>query len=618
MSADAIIAADLGGVVTSWNKSAEMMFGWTTAEMVGQPVLRLLPADRLHEEAAFFAGIQRGECHHFETMRCRKDGAVFPASLTASPVRGPGGDIIGASAIVRDITESTRMEENLRASEDRFRSIFSAVAEGIFILSPSTGAITDVNDAGGAMFGYACDELIGSELQTLSTGIAPYTHREAGERIRQVATSSHPDRFDWHCQAKDGRQFWAEISIRSAMISRHQAVLAIMRDVTERLAVEAQLRQAQKMDAIGSLSGGIAHDFNNMLGVIIGSLDLVEPLVRDDHAVAELVQEAIGAALSSAELTQRLLAFARKQPLRPERVAPNELISSIVRLLRRILGANIEIVLDLADDLWPVIADAAQLEASLTNLATNARDSMPNGGRLSIVTVNQSLDAEYAAANVEATLGDYARIEVADTGSGMDPAVSQHIFEPFYTTKELGKGTGLGLSMVFGFIKQSGGHISVYSEPGVGSVFRLYLPRAPTQTRQATAPRPDPPARGAGETVLAVEDDARLRNVVMRQLGELGYRPIEASGPATALEILGREKIDLLFTDIMMPGPVNGIALAGRVIAQWPTVKVVLTSGFAGRNFDTLSDATGAPVRLISKPYRVEDLAKVLRQALDT
>jgi PAS domain S-box-containing protein len=617
-SADAIIAKDLDGVVTSWNKSSELMFGWSASEMIGEPIIRIIPADRLDEEAVILAQIRQGErIDHFETERHRKDGVEFPVSLTLSPIRGPGGDIIGASKIVRDISERTRMGENLRTSEDRFRSIFSAVGEGIFILSPSNGAFTEINEAGCAMFGYASDELIGRDLQTLSSGIAPYTQREAGKRIEQTTTSGQPQRFAWHCRAKDGRLLWAEISLRSALIGGQIAVLAIIRDVTEQRMAEAQLRQVQKMEAIGNLSGGMAHDFNNMLGVIIGNLDLARPLIKDNHDVAELVAEAIGAALSSAELTRQLLAFARKQSLRAEHIAPNDLISGIVRLLRRTLGENIEIVVDLADDLWSVIADSAQLEASLTNLATNARDAMPNGGQLSIATVNRCLDADYAAANVEATAGDYAAIEVSDTGTGIAPEIAQHIFEPFYTTKDPGKGTGLGLSMVFGFIKQSGGHINVYSEPGVGTTFRLYLPRAAAKMARGAESRPIPLVRGAGESVLAVEDNPRLRQVVMRQLSELGYRPIEADRSAAALAILEREKIDLLFTDVMMPGPLDGIGLARQVLERWPTVKVALTSGFAGSKFDDLVDARGAAVCLISKPYRVEELAKVLREALD-
>ena len=380
--------------------------------------------------------------------------------------------------------------------------------------------------------------------------------------------------------------------------------------------IEARLRQAQKMEAIGNLTGGLAHDFNNLLGVIIGNLDLVRSLVAADDETAEFVKDATDAALSGAELTRRLLAFARRQPLQPERIAPNELVNGIVRLLRRTLGEQIEITLDLADDLWPIVVDPAQLEASLTNLATNARDAMPNGGRLTITTARRRLDAEYAASHVDVTAGDYVAIEVTDGGTGMPPEIVERIFEPFYTTKEPGKGTGLGLSMVFGFLKQSGGHVAVYSEVGRGTTFRLYLPRAEGDAPEAGEQPVSMNAQGAGERVLAVEDNPGLRRIVMRQLRQLGYRPIEADGAATALDILESQPIDLLFTDVVMPGPIDGIALARQAIDRWPKIKVVLTSGFPGTQLDDQLAPAGTSVRLLSKPYRAQDLAVVLREAL--
>jgi CheY-like chemotaxis protein len=315
-------------------------------------------------------------------------------------------------------------------------------------------------------------------------------------------------------------------------------------------------------------------------------------------------------------MTRRLLAFARQQPLKPERIDINRQVGGIVRLLRRTLGEDIEIGLDTASDLWPVTADAAQLEAAITNLATNARDAMPNGGRLLITTANRELDADYVAMNPDVTPGGYAAIEVTDTGSGMPPEVIERIFEPFYTTKALGRGTGLGLSMVFGFIKQSGGHISVYSEPGIGTTFRLYFPRAdkptetPEETRQAeTRPR-------GSEAVLAVEDNAGLRRIVVRQLRQLGYRPLEADGPAAALAVLETEQVDLLFTDIVMPGGIDGIALAKQAIARWPGLRVLLTSGFPGTKIDARLGALEGTVTLLSKPYRTSDLARALRETL--
>ena len=380
--------------------------------------------------------------------------------------------------------------------------------------------------------------------------------------------------------------------------------------------IEARLRQAQKMEAIGNLTGGLAHDFNNLLGVIIGNLDLVGSLLAPDDETAEFVKDATDAALSGAELTRRLLAFARRQPLQPELIAPNELINGIVRLLRRTLGEQIEITLDLADDLWPIVVDPAQLEASLTNLATNARDAMPNGGRLTITTARRQLDAEYAASHVDVTAGDYVAIEVTDSGTGMPPEIVERIFEPFYTTKEPGKGTGLGLSMVFGFLKQSGGHVAVYSEAGRGTTFRLYLPRAEGDAPEVSEQPASIDAQGAGERVLAVEDNPGLRRIVMRQLRQLGYRPIEADGATAALDLLASQQIDLLFTDVVMPGPIDGIALARQAIDRWPTIKVVLTSGFPGTQLDDQLAPAGTSVRLLSKPYRAQDLAVVLREAL--
>jgi CheY-like chemotaxis protein len=264
-----------------------------------------------------------------------------------------------------------------------------------------------------------------------------------------------------------------------------------------------------------------------------------------------------------------------------------------------------------------VKADPVQVQQVLLNLAVNARDAMPNGGKLSIATGNRHLDAEYAAAHVEVVPGDYAAIEVTDTGIGMTQEVAEHIFEPFYTTKDPGKGTGLGLSMVFGFIKQSGGQINVYSEPGVGTTFRLYLPRAEAGAAAVEEAVAASSPHGAGETVLAVEDNPRLRQVVVRQLRRLGYRPLEADGSAAALEILEHEKIDLLFTDVVMPGPIDGMALAQQAVARWPGLKVVLTSGFPGNNLNGHLKPQGTAMRLLSKPYRVEDLARILREALD-
>jgi signal transduction histidine kinase len=379
---------------------------------------------------------------------------------------------------------------------------------------------------------------------------------------------------------------------------------------------EFQLVQAQKMEAIGNLTGGMAHDFNNLLGIIIGNLDIARAsgtLGEDDQA---LIGDAIDAALRGAELTRRLLAFARRQPLSPERVDLNALIADFVKLLSRTLGETIAIALDLADDLWPVIADPVQLQASLANLATNAKDAMPRGGTLSIVTMNCPLDADYTSRFPGLLPGDYAMIEVSDSGTGMSADTAARIFEPFFTTKPQGRGTGLGLSMVFGFVKQSGGHINVYTEPDVGTTFRLYLPRALADGGLPETVVREPLSRSRGETILAVEDNAALRRVVVRQLTELGYEVLEAENAAAALDRLAHEKIDLVFTDVIMAGDLDGYGLARNIRERWPAVKIILTSGFPQAKADSGARPDGN-FALLSKPYRRTELARVLREALD-
>jgi signal transduction histidine kinase/CheY-like chemotaxis protein len=409
------------------------------------------------------------------------------------------------------------------------------------------------------------------------------------------------------------RELEARVRARTAELARSNDTLKA--EIAERRQAEAQLRQAQKMEAVGTLTGGMAHDFNNLLGVVIGNLDMLRGFVKGNATVDELAGEALDAALRGADLTRRLLAFARRQPLQPARIDVNELVDGITKLLSRTLGERIEIEVRLAPDLWPVVADPAQLESALTNLATNARDAMPNGGRLIIATGRRTLDADYALLHPEVVPGEFAMIEVSDTGTGMPADVLSRIFEPFFTTKEQGQGTGLGLSMVFGFIKQSGGHISVYSEPAVGTTFRLYLPRTADVGETATRAVVEETPLGRGDVVLAVEDNAPLRRIVVRQLHELGYRALEAENAAAALVVLEHEHVDLLFSDVVMPGELSGIELARAAVARRPHIKVVLTSGFPGTKIaGSLGEA--ATARLLSKPYRKTDLARALRAVL--
>ena len=517
-------------------------------------------------------------------------------------------------ATIQMALERGRVETALRASEDRFRSIVGAISEGIFIVDTATKTFVEVNEPGSAMFGYAPGELIGGTLQTLSAGEDERAEAEAAARIERAQASGAPQRFDWRCRKKDGRSFWAELSIQVALIGGKTMVLSVVRDLTERLAIEEQLRHAQKIEAIGQLTGGIAHDFNNLLGVIIGNLDLLREARPGDETLSELSGDALDAALRGAELTRRLLAFARRQPLQPHHIDLTELVGGTMRLLKRILGENIEVSVTFETETCRVFADPGQLEAALTNLATNARDAMPRGGELTINTGRRFLDAEYAAANEDVTVGQYAVIEVTDTGCGIPADVKARIFEPFFTTKDRDRGTGLGLSMVFGFLKQSGGHVSVYSEIGVGTTFRLYLPRAAGELTMKAEPHLVEQLSGRGETVLVVEDDTPIRRIVVRYFRELGFNVLETRSGAEALAQLESIPVDILFTDVVMPGLIDGFELACQARERWPELSVILTSGFPQSRLT--DDVASTRFRLLSKPYRKSDLARIIHEVM--
>ena len=407
----------------------------------------------------------------------------------------------------------------------------------------------------------------------------------------------------------------ATAQLRELTEQREHAAEVLRDELTSRRKIELQLVQAQKMEAVGQLTGGLAHDFNNLLAIIIGNLDAVRESCTYDREMAELIGSAVEAALRGAELTRQLLAFARRQSLAPQRCDINATIGAIVRLLSRTLGEDIVIDLQLGTVVWPVMVDVAQLEAAITNLATNARDAMSHGGQLTIVTRNTRLDEDYAQRYDEVAPGDYVLIEVSDCGSGMPPEVLQHIFEPFFTTKEPGRGTGLGLSMVFGFMKQSGGHISAYSELGEGTTFRLYLPPVPDAMASTEPMLLAPPERGQNEMILAVEDSVGLRQILVRQLTSAGYRVLEAGDARLALETIDSgADIDLLLTDIVMPGGMNGHELARIATLRRPDLKTLLTTGFS-----EVTNGNGAsrPPLILRKPYRKDELLRYVREALD-
>lgn len=395
---------------------------------------------------------------------------------------------------------------------------------------------------------------------------------------------------------------------------RVYSVVSVSLDVTERKAMERQLRQAQKMEAVGHLTGGVAHDFNNLLGVILGSLDLLAHNVADDDHQLSLIKRAIHAAERGADLTHRLLAFSRRQPLKPEVTDLNRHIVTMGDLLGRALGETIEIDTVLAADAWPANLDQGGLETALINLAVNARDAMPDGGRLTIETANVRLDRDHG----DVVPGHYAVVTVSDTGCGIAPRVIDQVFEPFFTTKEIGQGSGLGLSLVYGFMKQSGGHASIYSELDLGTTVKLYFPRASAAAEtplEAAVERSVPGA--AGELILVVEDDPDLRTLAVNMVTSLGYRVVAAEDGKSALAVLAQTPgIDLLFTDVVLPRGMNGVTLAQQATARQPGLKVLYASGYTA-NAAKWNDLAGADANLLSKPYRKAVLARRLRDLLD-
>jgi signal transduction histidine kinase/ActR/RegA family two-component response regulator len=403
---------------------------------------------------------------------------------------------------------------------------------------------------------------------------------------------------------------------------QHDTLARLQDEVRRREVAEEALRQSQKMEAVGRLTGGIAHDFNNHLTVISSNIELLQRrLPPDSSALSRLTEAAMAGVQRAATLTHRLLAFARQQPLEPEPLDVSRLVSTLSDLLRRTLGEHIAIETVLAGGLWQTRVDANQLENVLLNLAVNSRDAMPAGGKLTIETTNAYLDEAYAASHAEVTAGQYVMLAVTDTGSGMTPEVIAKVFEPFFTTKPLGQGTGLGLSMIYGFVKQSGGHVAIYSEPDAGSTVKVYLPRfVRPETQPAgthgSAARAHP--RGSGETILVVEDDEEVRRTSVEALRDIGYQVLEAGDAMEGVRlIVDRGDIDLLFTDIGLPGGVNGRALADAALSAQPGVRVLFTTGYA-RNAMLHNGMLDHDVHFIAKPFNLDALAAKIREVLAT
>lgn len=610
-SNDAIITKALDGTITAWNQAAERLFGYSSAEAVGQHIRLIVPQQRRDEMYEFLERIGRGErIEAYETRRLHKDGHEVDVALSISPIYSATGDIIGASKIARDITEKRQTQTALQQQIEERQRIFDT-SQDLILVTDRFGNFVQVSPSSMSILGYRPDEMTGHSAVEF---IHPDDLENTREEMRTARRGQQLRSFEARYPHKDGRTVvlnwkgtWSE------PVQRHYF---IGRDVTERRAAEAQLRQAQKMDAIGQLTGGVAHDFNNVLTVITGTIEVLADALADRPELVSLTQLIDDAAERGAHLTRHLLAFARKQPLQPREIDVNGLILETAKLLHPTLSEQIEISTKLAEDTWSAMVDPNQLATAILNLALNARDAMPGGGKLTLDTRNVHLDEGYASMHSEVAVGNYVMVGVSDTGFGIPEANLDKVFDPFFTTKEVGKGTGLGLSMVFGFVKQSGGHIKIYSEEGHGTSVKMYLPRSTGLAETAAEAQVASAVQSGDETVLIVEDDAMVRKNVIRQIESLGYTTLEAANAMEALEIIDRHAtIHLLFTDVIMPGGMNGRQLVDEALRRRPSLKALFTSGYT-ENAILHHGRLDVGVLLLAKPYRKAELARMIRVAL--
>jgi PAS domain S-box-containing protein len=626
----AIYMLDPHGIVSSWNSGAQRFKGYKAVEIIGQHFSRFYTEEDRQAgvpQQALATAVAEGK-YETEGWRVRKDGSRFWASVVIDPIHDEDGNLFGFAKITRDITERKAAEEALRQSQEQFRLLVQGVTDyAIFMLDP-TGHVTNWNSGAQRMKGYAAAEIIGQHFSRFYTD----EDRAADVPTRALQTAEREGRFEIEgCRVrKDGSHFWASVVI-DAIHDENGKLLGfgkVTRDITERRQTQKALEEArealfqsQKMEAVGQLTGGVAHDFNNLLQAISGSLEMVERrLAAGRNDVAQHMAAARTAMDRAAHLTQRLLAFARRQPLKPEYTNLNALVPGMRDLIQKSVGEAVQVEIRLAEELWPIWADANQVESALLNLAINSRDAMPEGGRLTVETSNTHLDAAYIGSEPEVQPGDYVMLAVTDTGTGMSPNVLARAFEPFFTTKPVGQGTGLGLSQLYGFAQQSGGHVRIESEVGRGTSVKLYLPRhhGAEETRAVVDASPEsPPQAPRPGTILVVEDEAIVRMLLVDGLEEQGYTVLEAEDGNAALDIVASsERIDLLVTDVGLPG-INGRQLAEMARSQQPDLKVLFLTGYA---YDAAMDkeVLGPNTQLLGKPVAIEVFCAKVRGMLQS
>jgi PAS domain S-box-containing protein len=589
--------------------------GFSQQDVLGKTVFDFAPEDLAvafsdHDSAI----VEARETIVWESMMRRADGRIRNCNATKFPIFDADGEVVAVGGISFDITDEKKAAEALRQSEERVRLIADTLPASISYFD-SDYRFQFFNETYARLYGRRAEEFIGEKVEEVIGAARFEQFRPNMERALAGENWTLKLKVDYLGGTPRDMEF-----IYVPHLGADGSVLGVYAmgtDVTERNLAEEQLRQAQKMEAVGQLTGGLAHDFNNLLAVILGNADPAKEQLREDDPLNAYLDASTRAALRGAELTQRLLAFSRKQTLRPRTLDLDTLVGGMMDFLRRTLEEAIEIETKHEAGLWPVVADPGQLENVILNLAINARDAMPDGGVLAIEVANADIGDEFAITNPDLEPGPYVVLSIRDTGTGMPDEIIERAFDPFFTTKEVGAGSGLGFSMVYGFIKQSGGHVDIESAVGRGTTVRLYLPKAREgEAAAACAADEVGQVRGHGETVLVVEDDEAVRELTMNIVNSLGYTALGASDGVTGLEALEEHaEVSLLLTDFVLPGGSNGLELAERARERRPGIKVLFMSGYT----QTAGDWAGRSIEdtdLVRKPFRKSELAAKLRAAL--
>ncbi len=630
---DALVAVDEAGKIVQVNSQTEAMFGYSKAELIGNGIEMLVPSryrQRHEKHRESFVGqpkIRRMGAG-LDLYGTRRDGSEFPVEISLSPVPSDQGMLVLSA--IRDITDRKNIENELRAAHEElsrrtsqqlseYRNQLASIvdsSEDAIIGKTLDGIITAWNKGAEHIYGYTAEEMLGKPISKI---VPPDRPDEIPRILEKIKRGQRIEHYESVRVTKDGRHL--NISLSISPIREHTGKIVgasvIARDITDQKRAEEQFRQAQKMEAVGRLAGGVAHDFNNILGIITACTELLRSRLPATTPPAYL-ENITKAAERGATLTRQLLAFSRKQVVQPTVLNLNERLKEVVKLLRPLMGDDVEIVLNAKSQPAFLEADSGQLDQIVLNLAVNARDAMPRGGKLILESSVVEFDESLAQQHPPLTHGQYVCLAVSDTGTGMDEATRSRIFEPFFTTKEVGKGTGLGLSTVYGIVQQAGGHIWVYSEPGRGTTFRLYFPSVAHKIGEVSAVETEPVVPAAhGTTILLVEDDEMMRVLTRQMLEEHGYLVLEAEGGQAALDLLGSNHpgIDLMITDVVMRG-MSGPQLVAKMHEAHPQIRVVYTSGYTGELISQ-SDVLQPWIQLLEKPYTRAALLKTIHRALE-